>query len=129
MLTQKEILFYRICLGISVAIILFFATAKLENSGVVQVWDKLQHFVAFIVLATLLDYSFPKHSFNARKFLVLVGFGLLIEIIQQPLEHRYFSLLDVFADAVGAVFYFPLQVILKKLPFLKRRFLLTNKTT
>lgn len=121
-LTQKEILFYRSGLFISVAVILFFATAPLDNTVIVHVWDKLQHLVAFLVLAVLLDYSFPLNQFNLRKFMLLVSFGLLIELIQHPLQHRYFSLLDVFADGVGALLYIPLQMGLKKLPFLKRRF-------
>lgn len=121
-LTQKEILFYRSGLFISVAVILFFATAPLDNTVIVHVWDKLQHLVAFLVLAVLLDYSFPLSQFNLRKFMLLVSFGLLIELIQHPLQHRYFSLLDVFADGVGALLYIPLQMGLKKLPFLKRRF-------
>jgi len=116
-ITHKEVLFYRCCLALCIVVILFFATAPLENTVIIHVWDKLQHFAAFIVLAFFLDHSFPLQPFNRFKLLTLVVFGVFIELIQSQIPYRFFSLLDVAADSIGAIFYIPLLLISKRLGF------------
>ncbi|AZH24793.1 VanZ family protein [Haloplanus aerogenes] len=73
-----------------------------------SLWDKKLHFVAYAGLALTLAYATaPPHSRGFKRAgLVLVtaiGYGVLVELIQAPLSNRYFALLDVLANIVGAL--------------------------
>jgi len=83
--------------------------------------DKLGHVLAFIMLAFLMDFSFPVSSFNLSKIVPLLGYGLLIEVIQYFLPHRMFSFLDMFADGGGLVIYAMFIPMLKHVPILRLR--------
>lgn len=83
--------------------------------------DKVGHIVAFLLLAFLADFSFPNEGFGWSKILPLLGYGLLIEIIQYFLPYRLFSLLDLAADATGLVVYAWLLPALRYIPALKSR--------
>jgi len=65
--------------------------------------DKVQHIVAFLVLAALGRWAYPK----TRKRMLLLGlmaFGALIEIVQAiPQLHRDSDLLDWLADTGAAL--------------------------
>ena len=68
--------------------------------------DKYLHVLSFAVLAVTLTVALPPIS--TRRLLVLVivatvGYGLLVELLQLPLPYRSFGLIDLVADAVGAV--------------------------
>jgi VanZ family protein len=67
--------------------------------------DKLNHLGAFLVLALLGDHAFPGRPWDWRKFLPLLGYGLLLECIQYFVPNRYFSLWDLAADALGLALY------------------------
>jgi len=67
--------------------------------------DKLDHFLAFAVLAWLADKSYPGKHWEVHRSLLLLGYGLLIELVQYFLPFREFSLLDLAADAAGIVCY------------------------
>jgi VanZ family protein len=83
--------------------------------------DKIGHILAFVILAFLLDFSFPASNFNLSKILPLLAYGMLIEITQYFLPHRMFSLLDMLADGGGLVIYALLIPILRHVPILKLR--------
>ena len=68
-------------------------------------FDKLNHLTAFFVLAMLTEYAFPKVSAVALKLLPLLGFGMLIEVLQYWVGYRYFEWLDVVADLAGLVLF------------------------
>ena len=90
-----QVMFY-ICL----AAIEFLATTTIHIEIVESIWDKANHFTAFFVLYVLLSLGY-KNLNIPRKILLLLAFGLQIEIVQSFIDGRYFSLFDVFADSVG----------------------------
>ena len=83
--------------------------------------DKLGHMMAFFVMAFLADFSFPKTRFTVWKVVALLGFGLLIELLQMSIPSRTFSSLDLLADAVGLVMYQIGLPGIRRLPLLRKR--------
>ncbi len=116
--------FIRLCrwaLSGAVLLICFFAFAPVEDTLVASVNDKLQHFSAFFVLALLLDFAFPRAPYRWRKCLLLVVYGLLIEVVQYFLPWRSFSLLDWAVDIAALLTYGISTPLLKKIPLLRLR--------
>lgn len=62
-------------------------------------WDKSNHALAFFVLALLAGLSWPRIDWW-RRAVALVGYGIVIEIVQYFVG-RDAAALDVFADSVG----------------------------
>ncbi len=91
---------YRILFFICLISIEFLATTTMKIEVVESIWDKGNHFIAFFVLYILLSLSYKSLTIRV-KVLLLVAYGLHIEIIQSFIDGRYFSLLDVVADCVG----------------------------
>jgi VanZ family protein len=88
--------------------------------------DKANHLLAFIVLAALLDFSFPRTVFTVGKMGVLFGYGLFIECVQYFLPERFFSVGDMFADLLGIGVYFVLRLMLQRyalITWLRKRLL------
>ncbi len=104
--------FFRMCLVVALAAITFLATTSREFPIISSVSDKINHVLAFFVLAGLTDGSFPGKKFWKVKALLLLGYGMLIECIQYFIPCREFSLLDVAADGAGLMVY---QAVVKKL--------------
>ena len=77
--------------------------------------DKLNHAAAFIFLAMLLDYSFPSTGRYWLKWLPLLGFGILIELLQLLGGYRLFEWGDMLADASGLIVYLVLRPRLRAL--------------
>jgi len=115
------IVLLRITLAGSLLGIIALATAELTHPLLTSVNDKVGHIVAFLYLAFLLDFSFPESRFDILKVILLLAYGLLIEVIQYFLPYRTSSFLDLLADGVGVALYFLLIPILKYIPFLKLR--------
>lgn len=116
-----SLLVYRIPLVIVVGSVFYLATLPGEAAVDLFGWDKLDHAMAFMVLAGLLDFSFPARPLGFRKVSVLMGYGLLIEVVQYTLPTRTFSLLDLLADGFGIVAYLSSRSMLKGVPFLRWR--------
>lgn len=72
-------------------------------------FDKLNHVLAFAVLAWLADMAYPGRHLAKPRWAFLLGYGLTIEVIQGFLPYRELSLLDFGADAVGILCYDVLQ--------------------
>ena len=64
-------------------------------------WDKLNHAAAFLVLAALADLGWPVRAQLPWRLGLLLGYGVLIELVQAVLAYRQGSALDLAADAVG----------------------------
>jgi len=120
-LSHTYIISFRVLLCITLAIVTYLATTTLEFTVVSSIYDKINHFVAFFVLALLLDFSFPNFNFNRFKIILLITYGFSLEMIQHFLPHRMFSLLDVVADIVGLAGYGLLIPLIKNIPILDRR--------
>lgn len=98
MIKVISLISFYICL----VVIEYLATTSLEIKPIQNSWDKANHFIAFFTLYITLSLGYPKLKVF-KKALILLAFGLQIEIVQYFLPNREFSLLDVFADGVGIV--------------------------
>ena len=120
-LSRTSVIIFRIMLVLSLLLIIYLTTADLEHPVMTSVNDKFGHILAFVILAFLLDFSFPASSYNLSKILPLLAYGILIEIVQYFLPYRMFSLLDMLADAGGLVIYAMFIPMLKHIPILRLR--------
>ena len=65
-------------------------------------WDKAQHVIAFCTLAVLAVLAYPDVS-KLRIALLLMGQGVLIEVLQYFSGYRYGDWQDAVADGVGVL--------------------------
>ena len=65
-------------------------------------WDKAQHAIAFGVLAVLAVLAYPEAS-RLRIALLLIGQGVLIELLQYYGGYRFGDWQDAAADGVGVL--------------------------
>lgn len=92
--------YFRLYFFITLGVIEFLATTTIHIEVVESIWDKANHFSAFFVLYILLSFAYK--NFNIFiKILLLIGFGIQIEIVQSFIDGREASLLDVVADSAG----------------------------
>lgn len=73
-------------------------------------WDKGNHILAFLVLAFLIDYSYPgRPSPTSRlswaKWAALLVYGVTLEVMQWSFGERFFELGDIAGDMVGIGLY------------------------
>lgn len=121
MFAQTMIRICRLSLCLSLLGISYLAFTPVSHPVMEHLWDKSNHLFAFFVLAGLLDFSFPGTRFNGRKWLLLLAYGLLIEVVQYFIPNRYFSLLDVVADMAGVLVYVCTMPLLARMPWLSWR--------
>ena len=109
---------------IAVITITYLALAPIEQPPGSN--DKVNHLVAFFGLSVLIDAGFPRRSFIGTKMLVLMAFGISIEIAQSFFPYRSSSLADWVADIVGLLIYCSGIPLLKKTYVLKARWTLNH---
>ena len=87
---------------VSVAAILYLATTSSSYPIPSSSNDKINHLIAFIELTIVTRLAWPRLSafWYAP---ALLGFGLLLEVVQANLPYRDFSLADGRRDAARAV--------------------------
>lgn len=122
-LQHNQINLFRVLFVTLLISVLVLSTLPIRHSiglGIV-LNDKIAHFAVFYLCALLLDFSFPESPFDWKKALPLLIYGLLIEIIQLYISYRHFSLLDLLADAAGLLTYGFSLPFIKRVPFLKWR--------
>ncbi len=104
LISQKWL--FRALFIIFIVIIEYLATTTRAIPALENTWDKANHAFAFFALYDALSLGFGLRF--SREFLILLVFGLQIEIVQSFIPNRDFSLLDVCADCVGIFigFYF-----------------------
>lgn len=120
-LSRITLITFRVALTLALVVTMYLATTQQEFPVIDDINDKVTHVLAFYVLALLADYSSPTVKFNLGKGLTILGYGLLIEVIQYFLPYREFSLLDLAADGSGVVAYVFSQPALSRIYILKRR--------
>ncbi len=81
-------------------VIEYLATTTREIKVIEHSWDKANHFLAFMTLYILLSFAYKKLTTSA-KIVLLLAFGMQIEIVQSFIPGRDFSGFDVVADSVG----------------------------
>jgi len=111
----------RILLVLAIIFISWQGTIPASCEYPFTIKDKVLHFFAFYVLALLVDFSVPEKPFSAVKILVVIGYGVAIEIAQSFLPYRSCSFADLFADAAGIGFYVLSIPLLQRTPFLRLR--------
>lgn len=100
---------------LAIGIILWLAlSANPPGAAGLFDFDKLNHLAAFFVLALLTEYAFPSVTVSAQKLVPLLGFGLLIEVLQYWVGYRDFEWLDVAADAAGIAVFWVLRGVLRR---------------
>ncbi len=67
--------------------------------------DKLAHLLAYFALAMTTDHAFATTPFSLKKFSLLFIYGIGLEVLQQYVPGRDFSLLDMLANASGLLIY------------------------
>ena len=96
---------YRLLFASSILGIMILSTAPLLDLGAPPFNDKLLHIIAFLYLAIISILS----KFEIDKiylFILLISYGLLIEIAQTFLPYRYFEINDLLADLIGVTIAF-----------------------
>lgn len=111
----------RVALVAALAVISYLAFTDRQFPALEDVNDKVGHVLAFGALALLSDFSFPDKRFSQAIVLSLLGYGLLIEVVQYFLPYRSASVLDLIADGAGIAVYALCVPVLKKVPLVRRR--------
>lgn len=111
----------RIILFVTIAFISWQATIQngIEAPPVMN-GDKILHFLAFGTLALLVDYAFPRRRFGFAKIILLILYGLSIEVVQSYLPYRSASAADLLADLFGIGTYAGFIPLLKRLHLYRR---------
>jgi len=97
---MKNSAIFKIMFSLCVIVIFYLATTTQEIKPLEYTWDKANHFIAFMTLYILLNLAYQ--SLNIKiKALMLIGYGIFIEIVQYFIPGRDFSGFDVIADSIG----------------------------
>ncbi len=109
----------RILLVAAVVLIAHLATTDQSYPVAEDLPDTANHVLAFGALALLADFSFPGSRFGAAKILALLGYGVLIEVVQHFLPYREASFMDLVADGTGIAIYAAAMPLMLRAPFLR----------
>ena len=104
----------RLILVISVVFISILSVQKIEVQSSVNLSDKLIHFFCFLYLI-IISWLSRITSKELLLYVIVLAYGILIEIVQRFLPHRSFEYLDIFADFVGIIAGIIIIKILKNL--------------
>jgi len=124
----KKQLLSRVLLFGALVLISWLSFTPSPPEQTIVVWDKLNHFIAFLSLAFLSDFSFPQafkttwteHLKQYRiQWSSLALYGVAIEVCQWWLGYRVFELWDIVADWLGILAYL-LVVLLLRITLRKR---------
>jgi VanZ family protein len=92
---------YRAVFAVYIIVILALSAYPIPDS-VNTGNDKVNHFLAFLIFPAMAILAFREIS-PAKRFLLGLAFGLLIEFIQLFVPGRSAELLDVGADCLGLI--------------------------
>ncbi len=70
---------------------------------VVNLWDKLAHFLAYAMLALCGGFAFSAHRTEIALGALLIGCGCILEIAQIYIPGRSGSIADAIANGLGVV--------------------------
>ena len=99
---------FRLALWGSVLVVAWLAFAPFAEPAGFS-WDKANHLLAFCVMAALADGGYPGRDRELPRWGLLLGYGLVIELVQWPLPYREFSWLDLVANVIGVLLYLGLR--------------------
>ena len=90
----------RLILAISIVVISILSIQHLEVEPSVNLNDKLLHFSCFLYL-TIISWLSRIIYKELWLYVIVLGYGILIEIVQIYIPYRSFEFLDIFADFTG----------------------------
>lgn len=102
----------RVCQSLFVVALIGISSLALwpsQSLAITTGWDKSNHFLAFFVLGWLLDFAWQTRLSTAQKWVLLMSYGLLIEVVQAGMTARYSSFWDWLADFLGLAMYWILR--------------------
>lgn len=120
-LDRSLVRWFRLLLGLLLITITYLAFTSQHYPVIERIWDKVNHVLAFAALAFASDFSFPQRQYDPAKILTLLAYGVAIELIQETLPYRDFELGDVGADAAGLLLYGTMLPLLRRMPWLRKR--------
>lgn len=85
--------------------------------------DKVAHFLAFLVIAGLIDGFGYEEGFNLKKAAIAAVYGCWIELLQSLTDYRYPSFWDMVANCSGILAYCMLIPLFKITPLIRVRWL------
>jgi VanZ family protein len=91
---------FRFILAISIVVISILSIQHLEVEPSVNLNDKLLHFSCFLYL-TIISWLSRIIYKELWLYVIVLGYGILIEIVQIYIPYRSFEFLDIFADFLG----------------------------
>ena len=97
---------FRLLLGLTLTLVTWLAlTPQPVPMSPGLMLDKWSHLAAFLVLAFLADASWPDRPFDLGKWAPLVGYGVVLELIQMQIPNRMFDGADIVANMLGVGLY------------------------
>ena len=93
---------FKIILVISVPIITILSIHEVNLESSTNFLDKALHFLCFTYLP-LITWLSRILSKDLHVYVIVLAYGILIEIVQRFLPYRSFEYLDIFADFVGII--------------------------
>ena len=93
---------FRLILAISIVVISILSIQHLEVEPSVNLNDKLLHFSCFLYL-TIISWLSRIIYKELWLYVIVLGYGILIEIVQIYIPYRSFEFLDIFADFIGVL--------------------------
>jgi len=110
-----QVMFYLALIAIS-----WLALSMQSAPTITTGWDKSNHLLAFFTLYLLLDFAYPLG--DARKIVLLLLYGVLLECVQGVIPWRAFSLLDLVADLGGLLSYWIVRSAWRMQRFVLRKY-------
>jgi len=97
---------FRLTLGLALLVAtLFMLTPQPVALPEGVLADKWAHLATYLLLAFLVDASWPERDFDLPKWGFLLAHGVVIELLQTQIPNRLFSLGDLAANAAGIGLY------------------------
>lgn len=97
---QVTKLSFRIILGISVVLISALSIQEIDTKSLISLSDKLLHLFCFLYL-TIISWLSRIIYKELWLYVIVLAYGILIEIVQIYIPYRSFEFLDIFADFLG----------------------------
>ena len=92
-----------ICLYIIyVLVITYFSLTPIEHKISESIWDKAEHFIAYLLLAIFIKKVHIRFNYLTC-VTVCCSYSFIIECIQYCIPNRMFDILDLLANVLGTV--------------------------
>ena len=91
---------FRFILGSSLVLISILSIQEIEVQSPVNFSNKLLHFFCFLYLTAISWLSRIIYK-ELWLYVIVLAYGILIEIVQIYIPYRSFEFLDIFADFLG----------------------------